>query len=117
MDKRHFLLAMAAASVLTLLPALPALADAPERAPRPFPPNAKRGKMTPGYAPDILIDGKLRQLSPAARIVSEENLTVTPGSLRDKDILVNYTEDMNGYIDRIWILTREEARQRAPGTR
>lgn len=106
MDKRHFLLAFAA----TL--AFPALAAEPEREPRPFPPNAKRGKMTPAWAPDIYIDGKLRQLSPAARIVSAENTTVTPGSLREKDILVNYTEDMNGNISQVWILTREEARQR-----
>lgn len=109
MDKRHFLLALAASCF-----ALPALA---EGEPRPFPPNAKRGTMTPGYAPDIHIDGKLRQLSPAARIVSDENMTITPASLRGKDIVVNYTEDMNGYIDRVWILTREEARQRAPSSR
>jgi hypothetical protein len=108
MDKRHFLLALAA----TL--ALPALADGEAR---PFPPNAKRGRMTPGYAPDITIDGKPRQLSPAARIVNDDNLTVTPGSLREKDIVVNYTEDMNGYIDRVWILTRAEARLPAPNAR
>jgi hypothetical protein len=107
MDKRHFLLAFAATLAA---PALPALAAEPERAPRSFPPNARRGKMTPGWAPDIVIDGKPRQLSPAARIFSEENLTVVPGSLREKDIVVNYTEDMNGNIDRVWILTREEAR-------
>ncbi|WP_374582714.1 hypothetical protein [Pseudoduganella sp.] len=108
MDKRHFLLALAA------FISLPALA---EQEPRPFPPNAKRGKMSPGYAPDIYIDGKLRQLSPAARIVSDDNMTITPGSLREKDVVVNYTEDMNGYIDRVWILTREEARLRAPNAR
>lgn len=109
MDKRHFLLALAA----TL--ALPALAQDAE--PRPFPPKAKRGKMTLGYAPDITIDGKLRQLSPAARIVSADNLSVVPGSLSEKDITVNYTEDMNGFIDRVWILTREEARMKAPNSR
>jgi hypothetical protein len=111
MDKRHFLLAFAAAI------ALPAAALEPERAPRPFPPNAKRGKMTPGYAPDIILNGKQRQLSPAARIFSDQNLTVVPGALREKDILVNYTEDIGGNIDRIWILTREEARLPAPGAR
>lgn len=112
MDKRHFLLALAATI------ALPAFADAPELAPRPFPPNTKRGKMTPAYAaPDIYIDGKLRQMSPAARIFNEENLTVVPGGLDGKDIVVNYTEDIYGNIDRIWILTREEARMRLPSPR
>lgn len=109
MNKRHFLLALAATI------ALPALAQ--EAEPRPFPPKAKRGKMTLGYAPDITIDGKLRQLSPAARIVSEENTSVVPGSLSEKNIIVNYTEDMNGNIDRVWILTREEARMKAPASR
>lgn len=112
MNKRHFLLALAATI------AIPALAQEADRDPRPFPPNAKRGTMTPGYAPpDITIDGKARQMSPAARIFSEENLTVVPSSLGGKDIVVNYTEDMNGNIDRVWILTREEARMKAPNAR
>jgi hypothetical protein len=111
MDKRHFLLAFAA-TLATL--ALPALADAPESAPRPFPPSAKRGKMTFGYGPDIAIDGKPRQLSPAARIFNDANLTVVPGSLRDKDIIVNYTEGLDGDVDRVWLLTREEARMPLP---
>ncbi len=112
MKKRLFLLALAATI------ALPALAQDYGREPRPFPPSAKRGKMTPGYAPpDITIDGKARQMSPAARIFSDENLTVVPGSLSEKDIVVNYTEDMNGNIDRVWILTREEARLPVPGKR
>ncbi len=111
MNKRHFLLALAATI------AFPALAQEGAREPRPFPPQAKRGKMTLGYAPDITIDGKLRQLSPAARIVSEENMSVVPGSLSEKNIVVNYTEDMNGNIDRVWILTREEARMKAPNAR
>ncbi|KQV53918.1 MULTISPECIES: hypothetical protein [unclassified Duganella] len=103
MNKRHFLLALAAAIAL---PALPALAGEP----RPFPPSAKRGKMAFGYAPDIAIDGKPRQLSPAARIFSEENLTLVPSALAEATLIVNYTEDMNGNIDRVWILTQEEAR-------
>jgi hypothetical protein len=114
MDKRHFLLAFAA-TLATL--ALPALADAPESAPRPFPPSAKRGKISFGYAPDIAIDGKPRQLSPAARIFSDENLTVVPNMLADAVFIVNYTEDMNGNIDRVWILTPEEARLPAANKR
>ncbi|WP_028104692.1 hypothetical protein [Pseudoduganella violaceinigra] len=105
MNKRHFLLALAAAI------ALPALAAEP----RPFPPKAKRGLLTPAYAaPDVYIDGKLRQLSPAARIFNDDNLTVVPNALEGKNIVVNYTEDLNGDIDRVWILTAEEARLRAP---
>lgn len=81
---------------------------------RPFPPHALRGKMTPGYFPDISIDGKPRQLSPAARIFNQDNMIEMPAALRGSDIVVNYTVDMNGNIDRIWILTPEEAAQKLP---
>jgi len=81
---------------------------------RPFPAHALRGKMTPGYFPDISIDGKPRQLSPAARIFNQDNMIEMPAALRGSDIVVNYTVDMNGNIDRIWILTPEEAAQKLP---
>ena len=81
---------------------------------RPFPPNALRGKMTPGYFPDLSIDGKARKLSPSARVFNEENTIDMPSSLRGKDIVVNYTVDATGDIDRIWILTRDEAARKVP---
>lgn len=81
---------------------------------RPFPANALRGKMTPGYFPEVSIDGKLRQLSPAARIFNRDNLIEMPAALRGSDIVVNYTVDSQGNIDRIWILTAEEAAQKLP---
>ena len=81
---------------------------------RPFPPNALRGKMTPGYFPDVSIDGKARQLSPSARIFNEDNTIDMPASLRGRDIVVNYTVDAMGGIDRIWILTRDEAARKVP---
>lgn len=81
---------------------------------RPFPPNILRGKFTPGYFPDITLDGKPRQLSPAARIFNQDNRIEMPAALRGKDIVVNYTVDGMGYIDRIWILTADEAAQKVP---
>jgi len=89
--------------------ALPALAID-----RPFPANVLRGKFTPGYFPDITLDGKTRQLSPAARIFNEDNRIEMPASVRGKDLVVNYTVDSMGNIDRIWILTAEEAAQKVP---
>lgn len=94
------------------LAALVALTASAE--PRPFPPEAKRGRMTPGYFPDIVIDGKARRLAPAARIVNADNMVELPAALRGSNILVHYTENADGDIDRVWILTAEEARQRAP---
>lgn len=114
MHKRRTLIAFAGltAAILTL----PALAQGlelnPDLMPREFPPDTKRGKMTPAYYPEIYIDGKLRRLSPSSRIFNKDNLIEMPAALRGSEIAVNYTEDRDGNIDRIWILTREEARHR-----
>lgn len=89
--------------------ALPALAFE-----RPFPPQALRGTMTPGYAPDVTIDGKPRQLSPSSRIFNQDNMIEMPAALRGKEIVVNYTVDGMGYIDRVWMLSGEEAAVKRP---
>ena len=78
---------------------------------RPFPTFAKRGVMKPDQFPAIVIDGKPRILTPGARIWSTDNLTVTPGQLGPASVVVNYTEDESFYIDRVWILTPDEAAQ------
>ncbi len=93
------------------LPALTALAGV-----RPFPADALRGKMTLGYFPDLSIDGKARQFSAAGRIYNRDNLIQTSGSIDGQDIVVNYTVDGAGYINRVWILTGEEAAMTLPTT-
>jgi hypothetical protein len=102
------------ALLLPLLLTLPLLAMADGR---PFPPNAKRGKMTPAWHPSIVIDGKTRTLSPAARIFNAENMIEMPASLRGENVVVNYQEDGEGQILNVWILTREEASQRLPASK
>lgn len=82
---------------------------------RAFPAHAVRGKMTPGFFPEVLIDGKPRQLAPSARIFNQENLIELPAAIRGSDLLVNYTVDSWGNIDRIWLLTAEEAAQPPAG--
>ncbi len=67
--------------------------------------------MSPAPYPQIVIEGRTRQLSPGARIWNEDNLIQMPASLRGSDLVVNYTEDAQGDIDRVWILTADEARQ------
>jgi hypothetical protein len=84
--------------------ALPALAGD-----RPFPQNARRGTMTPANYPEIVIDGQSRQLAPGARIWNTDNLIEMPAALRGSDLAVNYTEDPQGAVDRVWILSPEEA--------
>lgn len=82
-----------------------------QAADRPFPQNAKRGTMSPANYPELVIDGKLRPLAPGARIWNQDNFIELPASLRGTDLPVNYTENADGQIDRVWILSEEEARQ------
>ncbi|WEF32920.1 hypothetical protein [Pseudoduganella chitinolytica] len=93
--------------VLAALPLLPAFAE-----PRVFPPEAKRGALTPGWFPDITLDGKPRRLAPAARIFNQDNLVELPAALRGRDLPVYYTENGDGDVDRVWLLTPAESRQR-----
>ena len=79
---------------------------------RPFPPTAKRGTMSPANHPQIVIDGQTRNLSVAARIWNIDNLIEMPATLRGSGFKINYTEDSQGDIDRVWILTADEASQK-----
>jgi hypothetical protein len=81
---------------------------------RPFPQNAKRGTMTPGTYPEIVIDGNTKQLSAGSRIWNRNNRIEMPAYLQGSDLTVNYTENAQGEIDRVWILTDDEARQQPP---
>lgn len=78
---------------------------------REIPAEAKRGSLTPGWFPDITLDGKPRRLAPSARIFNQDNLIEVPAALRGRDLAVCYTENAEGDIDRVWLLTAEEARQ------
>ena len=81
---------------------------------RPFPSTVKAGSMTPAPYPAIVIDGKTRTLSAGSRIWNEDNLIQMPASLRGSGFPVYYTEDLQGDIDRIWILTKEEQSRPRP---
>lgn len=108
MPTRRLLLAtiLTSAALAALSVAAPAAAFE-----RPFPPFAKRGVMRPDLFPAIVIDGRPRVLTPGARIWNTDNLIQTPASLDVGNYVVNYTEDESFYIDRVWILTPEEAAQ------
>ncbi|RQO32884.1 hypothetical protein DBR37_16445 [Herminiimonas sp. KBW02] len=81
---------------------------------RPFPDTVKRGVMTPANYPAIIIDEKTRTLSAGARIWNQDNMIEMPSALRGSDFAVNYTESDTGDIDRIWILTADEAKKTLP---
>lgn len=106
MLRRHLMLALAGCAAALALPARSRQQE------RTFPANSKRGKMTPSYFPELLIDGKVHRMSPAGRIFNQENLIETAGTLRGNNLPVRYTEDANGNIDRLWLLTPEEAKRK-----
>ncbi|TFW09323.1 hypothetical protein E4K72_06595 [Oxalobacteraceae bacterium OM1] len=101
--RHRFVTAGSLAAVLILMSGLAAA--------RPFPASAKRGTMSPAPYPAIVIDGKSRHLVPGARIWNSENLIEMPAALRGSDFKINYTETEQGDIDRVWILTPEEAKE------
>jgi hypothetical protein len=81
---------------------------------RPFPQIAKRGTLSMQDYPSIEMDGKERRLSAGAWIKNRNNTIDMPVTLRGREFTVNYTENMQGEIDRVWILSPEEAKKPAP---
>lgn len=81
---------------------------------RQFPELAKRAIMSPKDFPVVLMNGRERTLSPAAQIRNTDNLIQMPASLGSEKVVVYYTENQAGEINRIWILTPEEIRQTRP---
>jgi len=84
---------------------------------RPFPPTAKRGQLSMEAYPTIVMDGNERRLSAGAWIRNERNTIDMPVSLRGRSYVVNYTENAQGEIDRVWILSPQEAERPAPADR
>ncbi len=76
---------------------------------RVFPLQARRGKLSVTALADILIDGKLKLTTPATRIYNEDGLIVVSSSLDNVNAPVNYTVNEFGEVERIWILTAQEA--------
>lgn len=84
---------------------------------RDFPATTLRGKMTITDYPNVIVDGKALRLSPGSRIWNTQQLTQIPNSLGTDTYLVNYTLNLQGDIDRVWILTTDEASQKVEAQR
>jgi hypothetical protein len=81
---------------------------------RPFPNDVKRGTMTLTNGQNLMINGKPRAFSGAIQIRNADNLIQMSGSISGNAMPINYTENFQGDIHRVWILTAEEARQKHP---
>jgi hypothetical protein len=75
---------------------------------RTIPLDAKRGRMTHIQAMDVQLDGRPTRLAPGVIIRDAGNRIILPTTL-PSDAPVGYLVDFQGQIDRVWILTPEEA--------
>jgi hypothetical protein len=98
-------------SCITLGLALAAPAHALDRL---FPPQTKRGEMSNVDFPGVKINGAERRLSAGAWIKNENNTIDMPVTLRGRQFIVNYTEDNEGNVNRVWILSPAEASMPLP---
>lgn len=107
-----------ALSICSLLAATAVMALPAHAFERPFPPIAKRGKLAVKAFPVVEVDDKDRRLSPGAWIRNEKNLIEVPAIVAGRgELTVNYTENAEGQIDRVWILTDQEAKATPPNKR
>jgi len=93
-------------SCITLGLALAAPAHALDRL---FPPQTKRGELSNVDFPSVKINGAERKLSAGAWIRNENNTIDMPVTLKGRQFTVNYTEDNEGNVNRVWILSPAEA--------
>ncbi|AIY43281.1 putative GTPase [Collimonas arenae] len=84
---------------------------------RDFPATTLRGNMTITDYPNVTMNGNVLRLSPGSRIWNTQQLTQIPSSLGSDTYRVNYTVDMQGDIDRVWILSPDEASQKIEAQR
>ena len=84
---------------------------------RLFPPIAKRGTLQVGMYHQLTLDGKPRRLSVGGWIKNEKNTIDLTAKLQGREFVVNYTENQQGEIDRVWILSSQEVLKAAPSER
>lgn len=80
---------------------------------RTIPADAKRGEIRHVGQMDVEIDGKKMRLSPGAQIRDPGNLIVLPAAL-PAGAKVKYLLDPQEMVQRVWILSPQEAAQPDP---
>lgn len=82
---------------------------------RVFPDTAQRATLSSlSTHPHILLNNKKHTLSVGARIWNTENRIEMPAYIQGTKFTVNYTTDMHGEVDRVWLLSPEEAKRAPP---
>ena len=75
---------------------------------RPIPAESVVAQMLPPFNGRVELNGQDFGLSPASQIRDQNNRIVMPGAVQQA-AKVRYLTDVGGSVQRIWILTPEEA--------
>jgi hypothetical protein len=83
---------------------------------RNIPQAALRGSILFGNPPAIQLNGNTTQLAAAYRVHGFNNLIVMSAQLAGVKATVDYTTDLQGLVNEVWILTATESAQLWPTT-
>jgi hypothetical protein len=83
---------------------------------RALPQKSLRGELIVVAAPDIRLNGKPSRLAPGSRIHGENNAIVMATTLTNQRLAINYTVDLAGQVQDVWILSEPERRVAWPRT-
>lgn len=86
----------------------PGAVQTPLAATRPLPQGAVKAVMDPPLQGVARFDGKTLQLAPGLQIRDTQNRVVMPFAVQ-QPVAVRYLVDAGGSVNRVWILTPEEA--------
>jgi hypothetical protein len=78
--------------------------------PRLLPNGTSKGELSVSSPTTGQIDGKDVILSPGVQIRDPYNMMVLPGMIR-QPVPVRYLTDVAGFVNRVWILSAQEAAQ------
>jgi hypothetical protein len=82
---------------------------------RQFPKDAMRGELVVLTAPDIALDNQSDRLSPGAHVRDINNHLVLSGTLANQRLVVNYVRDNTGLVHKVWVLNKQEIKQKMLG--
>ncbi len=75
---------------------------------RSFPQRSLRGELIVTAAPEVRVNGKTTRLSAGSKIRNEGNMIVMATTVTNQRLVVNYTFDLAGQIQDVWILSANE---------
>jgi hypothetical protein len=78
--------------------------------PRILPAGTNKGELQMTGPMSAVIDGKSMMLSPAVQARDPFNMTILPGMIQGT-VPVRYSTDPSGTVNRIWVLSAQEAAQ------